>query len=95
MGVRSPIACRAIDESSMACDGFNFRVSINDGFDGDVGQDRTPTGVRSPIARQAIDDSSMGCNGCLCLNHVASDFTFQACRGETNGTPRQQPLPLN
>jgi hypothetical protein len=48
-------------------------------------------GVRSPIARRAIDDLSMGCDGCLCLNHVASDFALQARRGETNGTPRQQP----
>ena len=90
-GVRSPVACQAIDESSMDCDGFNFCASINDGFDGDVGQNRTPTGVRSPVARWAIDESSMGCDGCLCLNHVASDFTLQARRGETNGMPRQQP----
>jgi hypothetical protein len=27
--------------------------------DGDVGQDRTPTGVRSPVARRAIDVSSV------------------------------------
>ncbi len=47
----------------MDCDGFNFCTSINDGFDGDVGQDRTPTGVRSHIACQAIDESSMDCDG--------------------------------
>jgi hypothetical protein len=36
------------------------QFGFNDGFDDNVGQDRTPTGVRSPVARQAIDESSMG-----------------------------------
>ena len=33
------------------------QFDCNDGFDGDVGQDRTPTGVRSPSAHQAINES--------------------------------------